>query len=763
MLFVPTADAASCPSINRTLERGVTGDDVRSVQEFLQGTGDFTFDDITDFYGPVTEAAVQRYQCRHGIVCTGTPASHGYGAVGPRTRAHMAQLCVSSSGSVSSVESSGDSVVTPDQPVEPVVVVPSVVEVVVDETPVVVGNACNARTLTARQRTLIESLDKHLETYDTAYSLSSNRAGILGNNEPAYLEALLDAYQATHQDKYLQKFVVHADRVLAQRDDVKGYRDYRNRSGATWSNAAYSAGGQHVSFLIEDASLIAPLAHFAAIVKESPCLSTLRDAKGRTFSGIGQDLARAAGETVAFHQPQWHTIAVNGEQLGYYTTADDVNFVEAEVPGMPVPVNYQSAMGAAVAYLYRATGDTTQLDRAERLGRYVLREMLGTYRAASDSYAWPMWPQMPYATHLGMQRYTNLEDLSHGIITVEFARALRDSGSSVFSSEHLTRIAHAYSRALYRAGDIPMSIDGTGPSAGGQLYQFARAAALAPYDPALWAAAYDVGITRLQTQREGNSGSVGAVSGIARLIRYDTAAAAQPAAAPTAPVVVQPQVPRATVTFTANNSSNSLTISAGQVVTYAWQSTGTTHCVFIGPSGTASFPATHSFTTNPYSLVGNHVITLKCPTGVNGESVSAVLALTVLPLVTSSVVGGDTPQAQPVRFTANGQSTSLTINAGEAVTYVWDSTDTSACTFIGPSGTATFPAKHSFTTNPYSLVGTHTITLNCALVDGGSTSASLTLTVRSVSSSVQQSAQLANVAVVLQHLIDTLRELTQRR
>ncbi len=44
-------------------------------------------------YGPLTEKAVKAFQCKEGVVCSGTPASTGYGAVGPSTRAAIARVC----------------------------------------------------------------------------------------------------------------------------------------------------------------------------------------------------------------------------------------------------------------------------------------------------------------------------------------------------------------------------------------------------------------------------------------------------------------------------------------------------------------------------------------------------------------------------------------------------------------------------------------------------------------------------------------------
>ncbi|MEN9413603.1 MAG: hypothetical protein RLZZ342_690 [Candidatus Parcubacteria bacterium] len=61
---------------------------ISKLQEFLKESGDYSRE-ITGYYGPVTTAAVQKWQARHGLVSKGSPESNGYGAVGPRTRAAM--------------------------------------------------------------------------------------------------------------------------------------------------------------------------------------------------------------------------------------------------------------------------------------------------------------------------------------------------------------------------------------------------------------------------------------------------------------------------------------------------------------------------------------------------------------------------------------------------------------------------------------------------------------------------------------------------
>ncbi len=83
----PQSGAASCPDLSRNLSRGSRGEDVRQLQQFLISQNLLAADSATGFFGSFTERAIQQWQSRNGIVSSGTPATTGYGAVGPRTRA----------------------------------------------------------------------------------------------------------------------------------------------------------------------------------------------------------------------------------------------------------------------------------------------------------------------------------------------------------------------------------------------------------------------------------------------------------------------------------------------------------------------------------------------------------------------------------------------------------------------------------------------------------------------------------------------------
>ncbi len=81
---LPTGQAGgTSPSHTFTtyLKRGDRGVAVSQLQETLRSLGFFTYPTITDYFGTITESAVQAFQAAHGIETTGT--------VGPQTRAAL--------------------------------------------------------------------------------------------------------------------------------------------------------------------------------------------------------------------------------------------------------------------------------------------------------------------------------------------------------------------------------------------------------------------------------------------------------------------------------------------------------------------------------------------------------------------------------------------------------------------------------------------------------------------------------------------------
>lgn len=97
--------------ITSQLSPGMSGSQVQQLQQFLNSMGFLVAPagqpggpgSETDYFGPATQAALQKFQASYGLVSSGDPTSTGYGNFGPQTMKMVNQLI--SSGAVAAMPS----------------------------------------------------------------------------------------------------------------------------------------------------------------------------------------------------------------------------------------------------------------------------------------------------------------------------------------------------------------------------------------------------------------------------------------------------------------------------------------------------------------------------------------------------------------------------------------------------------------------------------------------------------------------------------
>ena len=113
------SSAGSCLTLPRTLFFGAEGNDVASLQTFLRSAGDYTYPEITAHFGRITEASLQAWQTKNGIVSSGSAETTGFGVAGMRTRARIAQVSCAISGTTSTNPSNPNTTPTPPSITQP--------------------------------------------------------------------------------------------------------------------------------------------------------------------------------------------------------------------------------------------------------------------------------------------------------------------------------------------------------------------------------------------------------------------------------------------------------------------------------------------------------------------------------------------------------------------------------------------------------------------------------------------------------------------
>ncbi len=109
---VSNDSSAKCTELSRPLFLGSSDRDsdgeVSKLQRFLTSTGHYTYGEVTGYYGPATQRAVQAWQSKKGVVNSGSPETTGYGIVGPSTRRMMSRECSSTTPAIVPKEKKDD-------------------------------------------------------------------------------------------------------------------------------------------------------------------------------------------------------------------------------------------------------------------------------------------------------------------------------------------------------------------------------------------------------------------------------------------------------------------------------------------------------------------------------------------------------------------------------------------------------------------------------------------------------------------------------
>ena len=294
--------------------------------------------------------------------------------------------------------------------------------------------------------------------------------------ESYILMSLVEMYKATRDTFFLDKMVLHADAVIARRDDLMTpplLDQVRGKVMPAWGSSSY---GTRTVFLSHTGMIAYPIAAFARIVLEDPALRSKYEVKAKTYRTRIQETIDAFD-----NEGEWVDV---GTTEGYYYCPQYNILGEG-------PLNGMTAIGRAIIELHLATGDAKYRTRAEKIANRFKSDL--SYVPATQSYSWHYW-----------RSHVAIEDISHGACDIDFA-CLAWRHGIVFTTADLERFAKTLVDVMVRPDGYHLSyyVDGTVSLAEESTQSASRWLDLAQVDPRVYDLIYQIQVVHgLRTSQQ---------------------------------------------------------------------------------------------------------------------------------------------------------------------------------------------------------------------------------------------------------------------
>lgn len=307
--------------------------------------------------------------------------------------------------------------------------------------PVSQGQAAEVRDLKA----YFDQLDARGGDWYRNYN---NDSGFLAFREAYVMQSYLLMYERYKDTKYLDKFVLHADSVLNQRDSVRKVTDYRGLSLPAWRHTdppndtnPLILGGKYFHVAVDTGVISYPYAWFAQIVKSDPKLSAY-NAKANIY-------VQAAKDAISVHEDEWRESGASG----YYIYRKGSPYW---CDGVGVPFNQNLGLGRTMLKIYQTTGETKYLDRVTKIAQHFKDNLT----LQGDRYVWNYWWGYGYNGWTSSQNistntpsyggYKKYEDFRHGAVDGDFVVMAYEAGI-VFNSTDIQRFANTVGKNIIRS------------------------------------------------------------------------------------------------------------------------------------------------------------------------------------------------------------------------------------------------------------------------------------------------------------------------
>ncbi len=308
------------------------------------------------------------------------------------------------------------------------------------------------------------------EKLNSALKELSNDTGRIAWSWSYRMMSLNQMYRATNQPKYLRANFKAIRSILRARDDMKNIQLWNGTIAPAWGSDKYAERGRAI-FAVHTGMITYPMFDFLLLIKDKP---RAREKLGKGYTKI----LNLAQESLAFHDPQWRNGPEEGE--GHYIGLNQ----EKAINGKPLPGNRLSAMGRALWFSWKVSGNEKHKARALAIGRYIKNRLTP---APDGAYYWPYWLPIKPVESTASKESINGEDVSHGSLTMALPILLASEGE-VFTKQDMLRLGKTVTQRFARLDNGILFGNVTGnPKSNPSLVQIpARWLRLTPFVPEVY-------------------------------------------------------------------------------------------------------------------------------------------------------------------------------------------------------------------------------------------------------------------------------------
>lgn len=266
-----------------------------------------------------------------------------------------------------------------------------------------------------------------LDRFERGGRWKDSDSGILAWSCGQYLRALVELYQATGDQAWLDRFFKYADTMFANltpnRDGVLG-----------WRTSSYSTkAGEPLDFAVHDGVVLTPICRAIEVVKKDPALAPAYGARA--------DRLLAVIETKLV--PKWDKCRRQVKEGAVVVYPDDPALGAER--GITQPHNQYLALGSVEVALFRITGKAAWREHAAGMASFFKSRL----RTVGDRYEWNYWDASgEWDAEKAKTDHPRAEDTGHGSLDIAFAIACAESGI-VFDEADLKRFANTFVKAMW--------------------------------------------------------------------------------------------------------------------------------------------------------------------------------------------------------------------------------------------------------------------------------------------------------------------------